>query len=99
MQNVKISKIDKKRNKLLKFFFTKKTETILYLLDKCLKMKVHKQTFMYLLLCRSYYFKHIVSINKAKIRKTISIVTLTQKNCAYRKHIRHFLLYEYEQIL
>ena len=34
----------KETNKLFKKyqFFTKKIETVLYLLDKCLKMKVHK---------------------------------------------------------
>ena len=43
-ENVKIFKIYKKRNELLKkhFFFTKKTAYVLYLLDKCLRMKVHK---------------------------------------------------------
>ena len=38
-KNVKISKIDKKRNKLT---FTKKIVNVLYLLGKCLKMKVHE---------------------------------------------------------
>ena len=44
-ENIKFSKIDKERNKPFKkknTFLLKKTATILYLLDKCLKMKVHK---------------------------------------------------------
>ena len=44
-EKVKIYKIDKKREtnypKNIKFF-SKKVETVLYLLSKCLKMKVHK---------------------------------------------------------
>ena len=71
-ENIKISKIDKKkRNKLLKNkikFLLKKIEFVLYLFDKCLKMKLHKilehqkRMLMYLPLGRSYYFKHILSI-------------------------------------
>ena len=43
-ENIKISKLDKKRSKLSKKinFYLKKTATVLYLLGKCLKMKVHK---------------------------------------------------------
>ena len=61
-ENVKISKIDKKKKQTIKknFFLLKKLK-LLYLLDKRLKMKVHKmlervkRTFMFLLLCRSNY--------------------------------------------
>ena len=69
-ENVKISKIDKKREtnylKNIKFL-SKKVETVLYLLNKCLKMKVHKilerQTNVYVsILCSSYYFKYIERI-------------------------------------
>ena len=43
-ENIKIFKIDKKRNKQLKKkkFLLKNIVYLVYLLDKCLKMKVHK---------------------------------------------------------
>ena len=43
-ENVKISKIGKKKETIYKNIkiFAKKIETVLYLLNKCLKMKVHK---------------------------------------------------------
>ena len=53
-ENVKISKMDKKETNLKKKkkkIFTKKLH------DKYLHMKLHLCKFMYLLLCRSYYFK------------------------------------------
>ena len=54
-KNVKISEIDKIRNKLLK---TKKIVNALYLLGKCLKVKEHKmlkcQSNKHL--CTSFYF-------------------------------------------
>ena len=59
-KNVKISEIDKKRNKPLK---TKKTANVLYLLGKCLKVKVHKmlrcQSNNYL--CTSFYLDSAIS--------------------------------------
>ena len=44
-ENIEVFKIDKKEKKkqtIKKNFFSKKIETVLYLLDKCLQMKVHK---------------------------------------------------------
>ena len=41
-QNIKIFKIEKKRNYEKKFFFTKKIGILSYLSNNCLKMKVHK---------------------------------------------------------
>ena len=43
-ENIKIFKIDKKRNKQLKkkLFLLKNIVYLVYLLGKCLKMKVHK---------------------------------------------------------
>ena len=44
-ENVKISKIDKKKKQTIYKnieVFAKKIKTVLYLLDKCLKIKVHK---------------------------------------------------------
>ena len=43
-ENIKISKTDRKRNKQLKqyIFLLKNVVYLVYLLDKCLKMKVHK---------------------------------------------------------
>ena len=43
-ENAKISKIYKKKKQIIKknIFFTKKTAYVLYLLYKCLRMKVHK---------------------------------------------------------
>ena len=42
-ENIKISKIDKKRNKQFKkiAFLLKSVVYLVYLLDKCLKMKVY----------------------------------------------------------
>ena len=43
-ENFKISKIDKKKKQTIKkkFFFTKKIANVLYILNKCLKMKIHR---------------------------------------------------------
>ena len=62
--------------------------------------------FMYLILCRSYYFIKIIKFCvdptislKDKIRKTISILTLTQKyTVLIEKRVKLFLLYEHVQI-
>ena len=52
-ENIKISKIEKKRNKLLKKINSYYKNCNSYLLNKCLKMKVHKmlerQTNIYVL--------------------------------------------------
>ena len=47
-----------------------------------------KQTFMYQLLCRFYYFKHIASI----------IFGWSENNSAYKKRVRYFLLHQHVQI-
>ena len=41
-QNIKIFKIEKKRNYEKKFFFTKKIGILSNLSNNCLKIKVHK---------------------------------------------------------
>ena len=75
-ENVKISNIDTKTNKLLKkCFFSKKIANVFYLLDKCLKMKVNKMlgrqtnvyvpTFMYILLFQAYC-KHNIRLKSEK---------------------------------
>ena len=48
-ENVKISKIDKKRNYLKKIinFYKKKNAAVLYLLEKCLKCLLERQTNVY----------------------------------------------------
>ena len=96
-ENVKISKIDKKRNKLFKKILKvllKKMKLFYIFWTNVSKWKYIKYwsvkwTFMYLLL----YFYAVPTISsilqpcyKAKVRKTRSILTLNQKrHCAYGK--------------
>ena len=82
-KKVNLSKIDKKRNKLLKV--NKNIANVSYRLDKCLQLKVqkmhkkrHQKNGYVPTLRRFYYFKY-----KAEIRKTISI--LRHRHYAYRK--------------
>ena len=70
-ENIKVSKTDKKRNKQLKKKkkLLKNVVYLAYLLDKCLKMKVHKMlerqtnfyvpTFIKILLFQAYYQQNI----------------------------------------
>ena len=96
-KNFKISKIDKKRNKLfkkmLKLLLKKMKLFDIFWTNvskwKYIKYWSVKRTFMYLLL----YFYAVPTISsilqpwyKAKVRKTRSILTLTQKrHCLYGK--------------
>ena len=69
-ENIKVSKTDKKRNKQLKKkILLKNVVYLVYLLDKCLKMKVHKMlerqtnvyvpTFIKILLFQAYCKQNI----------------------------------------
>ena len=50
-------------------------------------------------LCADFYVDPTISrILQALIRKTISILRLTQKNMLIEKRVRHFLLHEHVQI-
>ena len=56
--------------------------------------------FMYQLLCRSYFSSILPAKYKAKIRKIISMLRLTEKIIVLiEKHVRHLLLHEHKQIL
>ena len=95
-ENIKISKTDKKRNKK-KIFLLKNVVYLVYLLDKCLKMKIHKilehqmnvyvPTFIKILLFQPYCKQNI------RLKKeTISILILTQENTVLiEKRIRHLI--------
>ena len=109
-ENIKISKIDKKRNKQLKKnFLLKNVVYLLYLLDKCLKMKVHKMlecqtnvyvpTFIKILLFQAYCKQNI----RLKLGNHDHTDADPRKYCAYRKacNTLNILIWKYvnKQIL
>ena len=91
-ENVKISKIDEKRSKQLKKnLLLKNVVYLLYILDKCLKIKVHKMlecqtiiyipTFMKILLFQAFCKQNI----RLKLGNHNHTDADPRKYCAYRK--------------
>ena len=86
-ENVKISKMDKKETNLKK----KKKK---FLLKNCMT-NIFIWNYIYVSLCTYFYVDPTIS-SKAKIRKTISMLGLTQKNTVLiEKRVKHFLLNEH----
>ena len=87
-KNITLSKIGKKRNKPLEI--NESISNVLYLLDKCLKLRLHKMlecqttihvpTFMLVLLFQAYCKQYMVEIGKS-----ITMLTLTKKKTCLQK--------------
>ena len=89
-ENVKISKMDKKETNL-------KKKNNKFLLKNCMTNNFIWK-YIYVSLCTYFYVDPTIS-SKAKIRKTISMLRLTQKNTVLiEKRVKHFLLNEHIKI-